>query len=427
MKQKILLTFLESGFGHIASMESIYNALVDDYSDTYEIQKSFIMREDGFKHLMWLEGFLTSQVKNTNKIPGFGKFVFALIDVCGGHRLMRFFNIRMCRRSFREGLEAIKRRSPSVIVTNHYFTDLLAIEYKRRIDPNVVIVNYNPDNTLHRIWDRRDGIFVVNNRESFDRALKLGFKKENLRCVSPCVREAVKNNTLSREELRDKYGLPRDKFTVTLSDGGYMVGRGPKFARKLIKSGLPITLVVVTGKNEAMYDELTAIAEGRSKIKLADGMILKPIKFTPDAYELYGAGDILITKGGPNSVLDSVYMHTPVLINHCPHMIEEATARFFLDENGCGERAFRSKKAVSLIKEMMNDRTRLDGYEKNIDKFLLLGNGAADVAAIIDEEAKKQLQSVSETLSTQEFSEFVLDGDEPFEEPAFADDGASTF
>lgn len=428
MKQKILLTFLESGFGHISSMESVYDALVGGYSDIYDIEKSYIMRDDGFKHLMWMENFLTSQVKNTNKIPGFGKFIFPFINVLGGRRLLRFFNTKMCRRSFKEGLEALRRRDPTVIVTNHYFTNILAIEYKRRIDADVIIVNYNPDNTLHKIWDNRDGIFVVNNKESFERALKLGFKEQNLRCVNPCVREAVASNKLTKNELRDKYALPRDKFTVTLSDGGYMIGRGPKYARKLIKSGLPITLAVVTGKNEALYDELTAINEGRGKIKLAEGMTLVPIKFTPSAFELYGAADVLITKGGPNCVLDSVYMHTPVIINHCPHVIEVATAKFFLDEHGCGERAFKCKKAISLIKEMINDRTRLEEYERNIEEFLRLGNGASDVAAIIHEEVEKRAKTEQQTVSAPEFfgKPAIELETAAFEDPAFADDGVGS-
>ena len=52
MKQKILLTYVESGFGHISSMDSIYDALCEKYGDVYDIQKSYILTEDGFKNLV---------------------------------------------------------------------------------------------------------------------------------------------------------------------------------------------------------------------------------------------------------------------------------------------------------------------------------------------------------------------------------------
>lgn len=384
------MTFIESGFGHISSMDSIYGELLEEYGEEYDIQKSYIMREDGFPHLMRMERFFSKQVENTNKIPGFGKFIFFFIHLLGAHKLMRFVHRQIAYKAFREGLEAIKRRKPDVIVTNHYFTNMLAVDYKRRVDPNVVVVNYNPDCTMHSIWDKRDGIFIVNCKLAMDKALKFKFDPKNLRKVNPCVRKCVEQNTATRAELREKYGLPQDKFTVTIADGGYMFGRGPKYARKLIKRGLPITLCIIAGKNEARYKEFSAIAEGKSRVKLKNGMTLKVYRFLPEAYELYGASDVFLTKGGPNAVLDSIYMHTPVMINYTPHVIEEATVKEYIKGLECGETAFTPKKAIKRIEKFMADRADLDRYEANIEKFLTAGNGAAAVAQIIIDELHKR-------------------------------------
>lgn len=396
MKQRILLTYIESGFGHISSMDSIYGALKDEYSDVYDIQKSYIMREDGFPHLSRLERFFSKQVENTNKIPGFGKFIFFFIHLMGSHALMRFVHRQLAFKAWREGIEALKKRRPHIIVTNHYFTNMLAVDYKNKIDPDCVVINYNPDCTLHCIWDKRDGIFIVNNKLALDMAIKYRFDPDNLRQVTPCVREEVERNTKTREQLRDEFGLPQDKFIVTVADGGYMFGRGPKFARKLIKSGLPIALCVIAGKNKKCYDEFKAIEEGRGKLKLKNGMTLKTYEFLPNAYELYGASDLFLTKGGPNAVLDSIYMHTPVMINYTPHVIEEATVKIYVDEHKCGETAFMAKTALRRIKEFMADRSELDKYQKNIDAFLAIGNGAAATAEIIDGEAAAQREKLKE-------------------------------
>lgn len=391
MKQKILLTYVESGFGHISSMDSIYDALCEKYGDVYDIQKSFILTEDGFPNLTRMNGFLIKQVQNTNKIPYFGRFIFPIIKLLGGHKLLRFFHRQMAVKSFKQGLEALKRRQPNVIITNHYFTDLLAVEYKRRIDPDVAIVNYNPDPTLHTFWDNRDGLFIVNNPLAYEKALKYRFKPENLRQVTPCVRGCVERNSLSRSELREKFGLPQDKFTVVIADGGYMLGRGPKFAKKLIKSGLPITLCVIAGSNKKRYEYFKAIEDGRSdKYKIASGMTFKTYEFLPNAYELYGAADVFLTKGGPNAVLDSLYMHTPVMINYCPHVIEAGTVKVFIDRHGCGETVFAKNRAIRRIGLFMQDRSALTGYERNIDMLIADGNGAAAVAEIIGDEARKQ-------------------------------------
>lgn len=389
MKQKILLTYVESGFGHISSMDSIYDAL-KDASAEYEIQKSFILTEDGFKNLTRMNKFFIKQVQNTNKIPYFGRFIFPIISLLGGQKVMRFFHRQLFRKSFLQGLEAIRLKKPDVIVTNHYFTDLLAVEYKRRIDNGVRLINYNPDPTLHTFWDKRDGIFVVNNPLAYDKAVRYGFKKDNLRLVTPCVRKCVENDGLDRDRLRDKFGLPHDKFTVAIADGGYMLGRGPKFARAIIKKGLPITLCVITGDNKKRYEEFKAIEDGRSKIKTAPGMTLKTYEFLPNAFELYGAADVFLTKGGPNAVLDSIYMHTPVMIDYCPHVIEAGTVKVFINGHGCGETVFARRKAIKRIRAFMKDKSDLMKYEENIESLLSEGNGSSAVADIIIGEAEKQ-------------------------------------
>lgn len=390
MKQKILLTYVESGFGHISSMDSIYDALTDRYSDVYDIQKSFILTEDGFPNLVRMNKFLIKQVQNTNKIPYFGRFVFPFIALLGGHKLLRFFHRQMAHKSFKQGLEALKKRKPNVIISNHYFTDLLAVEYKRRIDPDVVVINYNPDPTLHTFWDKRDGIFIVDNPLAYAKAEKYKFKKENLRLVTPCVRKCIEGNTLTREQLRDKFGLPQDKFTVVIADGGYMLGRGPKFAKKLIKSGLPITLCVIAGHNKKKYDYFKAIEQGNSKLKVPPGMTFKTYEFLENAYELYGAADVFLTKGGPNAVLDSIYMHTPVMINYCPHVIEAGTVKVFIGMHGCGETVYRPSKAVKRIRVFLKDKSALMQYEENIEKLIAEGNGINAVADVVEEEAQKQ-------------------------------------
>ncbi len=390
MKQKILMTFVESGFGHISSMESIYDALVDGYSDTYDIVKSFIMREDDLPHLKRLEKFLVKQVQNTNKISWFGDFIFTIVRILGSDHIMRFVHRQLAFKAWREGMQALIKRNPDIIVTNHYFTNMLAVDYRAKHNPHVRIINYNPDCTLHTFWDHRDGIFVVNNKGAFDKALKYKFKKDNLRLVTPCVRECIEKCDMTREQLRDKYGLPQDKFTVALADGGYMMGRGHKFAKALIKAGLPITLLVIAGSNEERYNEFKAIEEGRDKLKVSDGMTLKVYSFMPEAYELYGAADVFLTKGGPNAVLDSIYMNTPVMINYTPHVIEKGTVKTYIGEFGCGETAYKIKKAVKRIAHLINDRSDLDKYRANIDKLKAAGNGSRSVARIIDSEGEIQ-------------------------------------
>ena len=388
MKQKILLTLIESGYGHISSMEGIYSSLEKKYSDAFDIEKSYIMHEDELPNLTWLERFFCNQVVHTHKSPIFSKFAFSFINAMGGNLFMRFIHSKFMRKSFREGLKALEKRAPDVIVTNHYFTEILACEYKRRIDPNVRIVNYNPDSTCISLWDRRADAFIVNSETARKAAKRRRFKDDIVRLVAPCVRSGPANNLLTKEELRDKFELPQDKFTVTVADGAYFSGKGPKYAHEIIKSGLPMTLCILAGSNEAMYKEFDDIANGVGKIKKPDGMTIKVFKFMPEAYELYGASDVFLTKAGSVAMLDSLFMRTPVMVNFCPNAVEKAAAKDYVKTRRLGEMAKSPKKTVKRFAALIENRSLLDDYKDGIEKIIKEGNGADDIADIIVEQAK---------------------------------------
>ena len=82
-KKKVLRTYMESGMGHITSIKSISDNLKRLYPDDFEIIDSYIMQEDGDKSKIKMEKFIIKQTQNTNKIKGFGNFVFFLMNCLG--------------------------------------------------------------------------------------------------------------------------------------------------------------------------------------------------------------------------------------------------------------------------------------------------------------------------------------------------------
>lgn len=378
MKPKIMVTFIESGQGHIMSAQSLYESLSERYGDRYDVEKVYIMSADKNERLIRVEKFLTKQTQNTNKVQFFGKFIFPFIQFMGGQKLMRWVHKHVCSKSFKAILQAFKDRKPDVIISTHYYISLAAGEYKRQIDPNCIVITYNPDNMLHPFWDTREGYFLVNSDRAYKQAMKRKFRPGAVVRVPLSVRKEIESCPLDRAACREKHGLPPDKFTVTLADGAYMYGRAKKYTKKLLKSKLPLTLLVITGYNDKNYEYFA-----RRMHKVPDNITLKLYKFTPDAYELYGASDVFVTKGGPNAVLDSLYMNTPVLINYTPHMIEEETFKLFVTRMGCGEGAFTARRAVKLIRKYIADPTALDTYHEGIARLKAGGNGADVVADFV--------------------------------------------
>ena len=115
------------------------------------------------------------------------------------------------------------------------------------------------------------------------------------------------------------------------------------------------------------------------------------LKFTPLAYEYYGASDVFITKSGPNAVLDSLYMGTPVIIDYYAHVIEKATAELFVDDLKCGIACYRIKNISKLVTKMYENPLILKELQRNIKQNVnKKQNGSLQIADIIFEELKEK-------------------------------------
>ncbi len=380
-KQKILITFIESGFGHITSARSISDSLKTKYGNKYDIEDCYIMK--GSKNGLKFEKFLTHQTQATNKIRGYGFFILGLLKLFGGVHLMRGIHRSLFRKYTKTIMAEFEKRKPKVIVSTHYFLTFCASEYKAKVDKDCIVVTYNPDNNVHTWWDGRD-IFINNNEDATKEAIeKHKFKKENVKSVPFTARKAIIESNLTKDEYREKLGIDKDRFCVVVADGGYALGKCKKVTKELLKTDRKITIVSVAGKNEKVLNYF-------KKLQVKDNIKFMPMPFLTNIYEYYGAADLFITKAGPNAILDCVYMGTPILVDYYPHPIEKATKHLFVDSFGCGEYISSPRKIRKRVEEFVDNPKLLEDYAKNTKKVDKNKNGANDIADIIDAELSKQ-------------------------------------
>ena len=380
-KPRILLTYIESGMGHIMSMSAIAEGLKQKYADKFELIESYIMDDSGNKNTQAFEKFLCGCTKETNKHKGFGMGVFIFLEIMGKQHFMRFIHRTVFKKYTDATIEAMRSYNPDVIISTHYFITFAAIELKKRYMPNLTVITYNPDNNVHVWWDNRSDLMINNNDEACNEAIrKRNFDYSKVRKVFFTARQEVANANGTKEEYRLKYNIPQDKFTVMIADGAYASGKAQKVCKLLLKSNLPITIIFLAGKNKTAYNYFVNKAKN---LKNKD-ITLIPLEFTKEAYEYYGASDIFITKAGPNAVLDSLFMGTPVLIDYYAHPIEKSTAHLFTHELECGIEVYKLKKIPGKIKEMMENPSILKEYKKNIKKNVnKKNNGSLQIADII--------------------------------------------
>ena len=384
MKKRVLITYMESGMGHITSIKSIADALRKEKD--IELIESYLMQEDNNKTLKKFENFIINQTKKTNKDRHYGSFIFFVIKILGKQKFMRAVHRTVFRKATKAALQTMKKHNPDVIVSTYYFMTFCALEYKKKINPNCIVVTYNPDNNVHTWWDNRTGgAFFVNNAEAYEEAIKKHhFKKEEVKEVFFTARDSILSAHEDKNLYRKKYNIPENQFAVIVADGVYASAKSKEVTEELLKTQLPLTIVMLAGKNEAVYNHFKALEENTNpNIKL----ITMP--FNADIHEVYCACDLFITKAGPNAVLDSVFMNTPVLIDYYAHPIEKVTKKLFVDKMECGVYQPNIKKVRLKVEEFIAAPEKLNLYIENCKKIDKNKNGALDVAKYIVQELNK--------------------------------------
>lgn len=390
-KPRVLITYIESGFGHIMSAEAIADGLKSKYGDKMEIIESQIMKDDQNETLIKFEQFLINQTKATNKYWHYGDMIFAVMNL-GKRPFMDLVHHVFFRKAVNEMVETFYARRPDVIISTHYFITFCAMEYKRRYknEFDVTVISYNPDNNVHVWWDRRCDVFITNNSLASTEAIrKRKFDYSHVRQVYFTVRKCIREFNLTKQQCREKYGIPQDKFCIMIADGAYALSKSQRYCKYLLsRVKQPLTILFLAGKNEKLYEEFCRLAQ-----KAASNLTLIPLRFTENIHEYYAACDLFVTKAGPNSILDSLFVGTPVMVDYCPHPIERATCRLFVDYYGCGVKAFHKRTALRLINKYISNPQLLDGCRKaiaeHIDKAV---DGGVQIADIVYEQVKHKIE-----------------------------------
>lgn len=121
--------------------------------------------------------------------------------------------------------------------------------------------------------------------------------------ISPRFQNIIKEN---KPGLRRSLGLDAKKTTILLMGGGQGIGNLIPLAEKLNRSGLPLQLIVVAGRNPGLESDLTRL----------DWQIPHLVfGFTREIPVLMRASDLIITKAGPSTLVEALACSLPILIS----------------------------------------------------------------------------------------------------------------
>jgi UDP-N-acetylglucosamine:LPS N-acetylglucosamine transferase len=291
------------------------------YPGRFELRVSDYMKDLG---ITGLDRFHKDSWRRALRYPILARVGQRVIDAFP--RLTIAVQRRILRGFARAAAADLGEDPPILIVSNHGLITTGLAEAKRigGLEVRVLTFATEPFNISAYWGDPRADRVLVASEESRRNLLRFGVPAGKMTVIGRPVRQAFLNAP-PRDEARARLGL-EDRFTCLVSFGGEGVGRNPRASIwGLLETDLPLQVVAITGRNEALKEELKALGAERLRVE----------GFVDDMATYLAASDVFVGKAGPSSVYEALAVGRPVLASGYAGLNELGVVRF-IESRGLG-------------------------------------------------------------------------------------------
>jgi len=177
--------------------------------------------------------------------------------------------------------------------------------------------------------------------------------------------------------LKNELNLPKDKHIVMILMGAQGSCEMVKFIQALSAITVPIHIIACIGKYNSIKTKLNSI-------KLPPHISLSIITFTSHIADFMTTADILITKSGSISVFESIYMHTPMLLDATSMILPwEEFNHHFIKQHNFGTSISSYKHVAPLTESILKNKKVLSFYKTNLIQFHKK-NGKEEIIKLIN-------------------------------------------
>ncbi len=362
-KPLILFAPIAAGGSHMSTAKAIIEAIEEEHPGEYRFEIPDIMEEYGFHRF---DRHHKNTWRNALKYPLSIYLVQRVIDT-----FPRITNLvlRVILRGFAK--EAARRftgpNAPALVVATHSWTVVGLTLAQIRFGMDVPVLSFEVSTlNANALWaEPRIERYVVASENSKERLQWLGVPRKRIDIVGYPVGRAF-IDAPSKEEARSKLGISQ-RFTCLISLGGEGIGGGEDIALEALKSfGNRIQIVVIAGKNEALYEKMRAIQPQFTELRVRG--------FVEDMASYVAACDVVIGKAGPAVAYEILAVGRPFLVTRRSGVVENKLLQV-LKQLGI---SFYTPRADSIIKRVgtfLDNPTLLEDVAKVIERFDFDGMG----------------------------------------------------
>ncbi|NNJ11723.1 glycosyltransferase [Chloroflexales bacterium ZM16-3] len=226
--------------------------------------------------------------------------------------------------------------------------------------------------SLHASWTYPGvDLAMVPTDEAYRLMQKRGMRPSKLERTGFPVHPKFADYVGDRASARAELGLDAGRFTILLTAGGVGSGRLGDLVRATEQAYPGHQLLVVTGKNRALRDDL--ISAGRPATSHIYG-------FVQNMEALMAASDIVVTKAGPGTLMEALVMRKPVIVTEAVGMQEQGNIDFVLNYD-LGMFCPTAERIVGAVSDLENPQR----YAATVERLThsVPRDGSAEIARLV--------------------------------------------
>lgn len=299
---KIIVAYASAGAGHFKAAQAIYNYLKEHcrhaelklvdvldmscpfFAFFYRWGYSFLIRRAPF---LWQTAFFLTDFKPSRF---FTRSIASVINKINTGGFIRF----------------LIKEDADLLISTHFLPSELTAGLKRKGKIHTRLITQVTDFGVHPFWiSEGTDVYIVASELGKEQLIGAGVREDTVKELGiPADPKFLKS--YDKQELRKKLNLATEKFSVLVMTGSFGSGPLEKIADLLHRD---VQLLIVCANNKKLYSRL--IERGLTNVKA--------FGFVNNAQELMAASDLIITKPGGLSIVESLSMDLyPIFISPIP-------------------------------------------------------------------------------------------------------------
>lgn len=351
---RILILSAATGGGHMRAAHALEEAIRKKSPETEVRVVDFLKEISPILDKTICDGYHFLATK-TPKV--FGKLYQKTNEETPFSQIVPKFNSLFCQKL----VPLMEEFRPDVVVTTHPFATEMISRLKEKgalFAPLICIMtDYGP----HKAWfaDRVDA-YIVSAQDMVEEMVMMGVDRNKIFPFGIPV-HGVFFYKEDKNKLQQELGLTPGLPTILIMAGSFGVTNIAKIYRSIAVIDMPFQMIVITGRNQRLYDYFSEIIpESPKKTKL--------VFFTNEVEKYMHASDLIITKPGGLTVSEALACNIPLAVFDAIPGQEEDNANFLLQH----EMAIRIQKGedcADSIRALLQDHERLEKMRSSCASF----------------------------------------------------------